>query len=87
MKRRIVEWYIKNKKTIQIIIFIAIVVIIVNLIVKYLSKLEIEKSDLENINENISTEQKIGNYTDIYVKDDTSVITDEKNNKFSNNNA
>ncbi len=78
MKRRIVEWYIKNKKTIQIIIFIAIVVIIVNLIVKYLSKLEIEKSDLENINENISTEQKIGNYTDIYVKDDTSVITDEK---------
>lgn len=79
MGRKIAEWYINNKSKIFIAAVVIIVVILVSIIVNLLNTLNTNNGQTNtqnNIaNTNIEGTNPIGNFTDIYVEDNESVVT------------
>lgn len=81
MGRKIAEWYINNKSKIFIAIVVIIIVVLVSIIVNTLNIWYINNSqtntDNNIANANLQEENPIGNFTDIYVEDNESVVTGE----------
>lgn len=78
MKRRIAEWYIKNKNQIMFGIFLIIVIVVVSIIVGILAKIERDKKQ-EPTNTIAKPEVDLSqNFNDIYVEGGESVITGEE---------
>ena len=79
MGRKIAEWYIGNKSKILMAIFVVVVVVLISIIVNILNSLR-KNNTVENVElgTNIQqTDTSIGNFTDIYVEDNESVVTGE----------
>lgn len=77
MGKKIAEWYINHKGKIFVAMFVVIVVILVSIIVNLLNTLQLNKAETNTEpSQNIAQENTpIGNFTDIYVSDDQSVVT------------
>ena len=79
MGKKIAEWYIGNKSKILMAIFVVVVVVLISTIVNILNSLR-KNNTVENVelSTNIQqTDTSIGNFTDIYVEDNESVVTGE----------
>ena len=79
MGKKIAEWYIGNKSKILMAIFVVVVVVLISIIVNILNSLR-KNNTVENLelSTNIQqTDTSIGNFTDIYVEDNESVVTGE----------
>ena len=79
MGKKIAEWYIGNKSKILMAIFVVVVVVLISIIVNILNSLR-KNNTVENVelSTNIQqTDTSIGNFTDIYVEDNESVVTGE----------
>lgn len=79
MGKKIAEWYIGNKSKILMAIFVVVVVVLISIIVNILNSLR-KNNTVENVElgTNIQqTDTSIGNFTDIYVEDNESVVTGE----------
>ena len=79
MEKKIAEWYIGNKSKILMAIFVVVVVVLISIIVNILNSLR-KNNTVENLelSTNIQqTDTSIGNFTDIYVEDNESVVTGE----------
>lgn len=77
MGKKIAEWYINHKGKIFVALFVVIVVILVSIIVNLLNTLQLNKAETNTEpSQNIAQENTpIGNFTDIYVSDNQSVVT------------
>ena len=79
MGRKIAEWYINNKTKVLTAIFIIVVIILVSIIVNFLNTLQLNEAQT-NTETNVNVQENnspIGNFTDIYVEDNESVVTGE----------
>ena len=79
MGRKIAEWYINNKTKVLTAIFIIVVIILVSIIVNFLNTLQLNEAQT-NTETNVNVQgnnSPIGNFTDIYVEDNESVVTGE----------
>lgn len=77
MGRKIAEWYINNKTKVLTAIFIIVVIILVSIIVNFLNTLQLNEAQT-NTETNVNVQENnspIGNFTDIYVEDNESVVT------------
>ena len=79
MGRKLAEWYINNKTKVLTAIFIIVVIILVSIIVNFLNTLQLNEAQT-NTETNVNVQENnspIGNFTDIYVEDNESVVTGE----------
>ena len=82
MIRKLAEWYIRNKSKITMLIIILVLLIIISITVNLLSVKERNNAVNNTIKyEDLNEEQvTIGNYTDIYIENNQSVVTGESIN-------
>lgn len=78
MRKKIAEWYVRNKQKIMFVIFSCAVIVVISLIVRFLAKME-RDNVANSIQGNIQKgPTQVANFTDIYVEGEESALTGDK---------